>query len=337
VDERVYQVLSQRCDLFQSYVGAMQPVLSIARRMLLGVQPFDAAALDIEADSASTDALAGAAFEGTIESPPPGKPPGVTIDDLGRAFGMLKLGPELEASGHRRPVVATSGELDEHPLALALSPFTAELRHLGHDFLQAGDRAPLVLGVAEDGAFRVVVAVWVGADGHEIVERAERLEALMGMWNGASVTEAAWKEAHALARSCAEGRLTEMRSAAMVAERAALERQVGAARDRLLRELARFLACSATDSEDFNAAFHRSMQRGGQVGALLARAHGLVRYPQWPEDLVEQSLAAADALSANQRTNVLLGTPLEAAVRDPRWAAAATLQVRTSESPTSVG
>jgi hypothetical protein len=47
VDERVYQVLGQRCDLFRTFVGAMQPVLSVARRMLLGVQPFSAAELDL--------------------------------------------------------------------------------------------------------------------------------------------------------------------------------------------------------------------------------------------------------------------------------------------------
>jgi Protein of unknown function (DUF499) len=94
---------------------------------------------------------------------------------------------------------------------------------------------------------------------------------------------------------------------------------------RLLRTLGRFLACAGTDGEDFNTVFHRMMQRGGQVGALLVRAHGLVGYPEWPDDLVQAAVQKADRLGANQRTNVLLGTPLEAAVRDPRWVAAGTL------------
>jgi hypothetical protein len=80
-----------------------------------------------------------------------------------------------------------------------------------------------------------------------------------------------------------------------------------------------------TENEDFNSAFHRSMQRGGQVGALLLRAHGLVGYPEWPADLVGASTNASERLSANQRTNLLLGTPLEAAVRDPRWQATNTI------------
>jgi hypothetical protein len=100
---------------------------------------------------------------------------------------------------------------------------------------------------------------------------------------------------------------------------------VEAARQRLLRELGRYLAASSGTDEDFNVVFHRAMQRGGQVGALLVRAHGLIGYPEWPANLVQRAVEAASRLTANQRTNVLLGTPLEAAVRDPRWKAAEVL------------
>ncbi|HET7631388.1 MAG TPA: helicase-related protein [Gemmatimonadaceae bacterium] len=322
VDERVYQVLGQRCNLFESYVGAMQPVLSVARQMLLGVQPFSAAALNREADRAQADALANAAFEGTEEPPPSASPPGVVIEDLARAFGMLKRDLVLDTLAGSRRLAPAARELAENPSAVPLSPFLPEVRRAGQDLMDAGDRPPLVLGAAEQGSFRVVVAVWANEDGQEIVDRAERLEALMGMWNGQQPTEQGWREAHAVAERCAAARLKEMVARANDEERAALQRQVDAARDRLLRELARFLACAVIDNEDFNAAFHRSMQRGGQVGALLVRAHGLVGYPEWPSDLVEESIGAVEHLSANQRTNVLLGTPLEAAVRDPRWQAA---------------
>lgn len=325
VDERVYQVLSQRCNLFESYVGAMQPVLSIARQMLLGVQPFNAAALNQEADRAQSDALANAAFEGTEEPPPAASPPGVVIDDLARAFGMLKRGLAVDSPVGARLPAPAARELGENSGALPLSPFLPEIRRVGQELVEAGDRTPLVLGTAEQGSFRVVVTVWAGEDGQEIVDRAERLEGLMGMWNGQQPTEQAWREAHEVAEHCAAARLKEMALRANEEEREALQRQVDAASDRLLRELARFLACAATENEDFNSAFHRAMQRGGQVGALLVRSHALVGYPSWPAGLVEESLRAAEHLSANQRTNVLLGTPLEAAVRDPRWRAAATL------------
>ncbi len=325
VDERVYQVLSHRCALFQSYVGAMQPVLSMARRMLLGVRPFNAAELNAEADRTAGDALANAAFQGGEESPPQGRPPGVTIEDLVRAHGSLKEGTHVETPGGSRPLAATWRELAADPTAVALSPLLAEVRTTGRDLCESGERVPLVLESVAEGPFRVVVAVWAGDDGHEIVERAERLEALLGMWNGEVVPESRWVVAHAVARDAAGRVLSVMHERAAVEERSALGRQVEAARRRLLRELARFLACAANQDEEFNTVFHRAMQRGGQVGALLVRAHGLVGYPEWPDGLVRAAVESANRLGANQRKNVLLGTPLEAAVRDPRWSAVATL------------
>jgi superfamily II DNA or RNA helicase len=324
VDERVYQVLGNRCDLFQSYVGAMQPVLSIARRMLLGVQPFDAAELNAEADKAQADALANAAFQSSDELPPSGTPPGVTIHDLVRAHSFLKLGKQLDTSSGPRELVASAPELAEKQAAIPLSPFTSDLRCIGQE-LQNPERLPLVLAAVDEGAFRVVVPAWAGIDGVEIVDRAERLEALLGQWNGQPISESVWKEVHTAAGELARGTVEGMRKRAACEERAGLERQIKAARTRLLRELARFLACAAAENEGLNTTFHRVMQRGGQVGALLTRAYGLVGYPEWPIELVRTAEDAADHLGANQRANVLLGTPLEAAVRDPRWTARETL------------
>jgi hypothetical protein len=326
VDERVYQVLSNRCDLFQNYVGAMQPVLSIARRMLLGVQPFSADELNREADRAQGDAVANAAFEGSDESPPPGKPPGVTIEDLARAYGALQLDGNVDGRSGSRPLAVTSDALSADPNAIPLSPFASELRVLGQDLRETGERVPLVLEAAEQGQFRVLVAVWAGEGGNEIVDRAERLEALFGEWNGDTISVAKWQEAHTVARDLAEHNVKKMHDRAIVEERQGLQRQVVAAQKRLLRELARFLACAATENEDFNAVFHRAMQRGGQVGALLERAHRLIAYPEWPADLRRTAIEAAAQLGPNRRKNVLLGTPLEAAVRDPRWGALATLE-----------
>lgn len=335
VDERVYQVLSNRCDLFQSYVGAMQPVLSIARQMLLGVKPFNAAELNTEADRAAADALANAAFQGAQELPPTGTPPGVTIEDLVRAHTHLRVGNGVEMDGEQRVLAAASTELAADPLAVPLSALQGEVRALGQALYASGDRVPLVLGAMDEGPFRVVVAVWAGEDGNEIVERAERLEALLAMWTGETISEARWSEAHTVARDEARRSVLAMRQRADAAEQAALGRQVEAARRRLLRELARFIACAADRDEEFNDVFYRAMQRGGQVGALLVRAHGLVGYPEWPDALVLEAVEFVARLSANQRKNVLLGTPLEAAVRDPRWAAVTTLdawQARTGAS-----
>ncbi len=323
VDERVYQVLGQRCALFESYVGAMQPVLSVARQMLLGVRPFDAVELNEEADRTRADVLSNAAFDTTEERPPTGQPPGVTIEDLARAYSCLDRYMEDGPSGKRRMLVASASELAENEAAIPLSPFAYDIRRIADNMLQTGERVPLVFGIAESGAFRVVVAAWAGPDGIAIVNRAERLEALLAMWDGALISEGAWCEAHEIACREASAHVIDMLKRAERLERAALERQVIAAQQRLLRELGRFLACAADDHEDFNAAFHRCMMRGGQVGALLARAHELIGYPKWSAEEDRAARDCAERLAANQRTNLLLGTPLEAAVRDPRWAARA--------------
>lgn len=325
VDERVYQVLSARCDLFQSYVGAMQPVLSAARRMLLGVDPFSAAELQAKADRAAADALANAAFQGDDELPLAGKAPGVTIEDLVRAHELLRVGNRVELKGKLRPLLAASAELAADGDAVPLAAALPEVRALGQELRTSGERVPLVLEAEEDGPFRVVVAVWAGLDGNEILESAERLEALLGMWNGETMSESRWAEANAVARERASQMVRAMSLRAVAEEKAGLHRQLDAAQRRLRLVLSRYLACMVEGEEAFNTVFHRGMLRGGQPGALLVRAHGLVGYPEWSDEETRSAMAFADELSANQRTNMLLGTPLEAAVRDPRWGAAETL------------
>lgn len=321
VDERVYHVLGERCDLFRTFVGAMQPVLSVARRMLLGVQPFDAAELHAEVQKAKEDHLTQEAFASHDELPPTGKPPGVTIEDLSRAYSLIGRGMTLDTTHGTRPIAVDWSALARDATAVPLSPFMPALRSVGTDLVNPGELTPLVVAAVEDGPFRVVVAVWAGIEEDEIVDRAERLEALFGMWNGDFSTQERWHRAHVVARDRAASLVADMRQRAEREERAALQRQLDAARGRLMNELAAFLACAREEHEDFNAAFHRWMQRGGQTAALLIRAYGLVGYPEWDQALVESMINEARFLSANQRKNVLLGTPLEAAVRDPRWAA----------------
>jgi hypothetical protein len=281
--------------------------------------------LNAEADRAAADALAHAAFESGDRSPPSGTPPGATIEDLARGYSFLKRGLYVDTQAGARPLAPSWRELAADPTAVPLSPLLSDVRAIGVDLRESGERLPLVLEAVEEGSFRAVVAVWADEGGHEIVERAERLEALLGMWNGALIPESQWAEAHAVARHNARALVQAMRDRALVEERAGLRRQIEAAQRRLMRELARFLACAANPNEDFNATFHRAMERGGQVGALLVRAYGLVGYPEWPADLVRSAVQEAERLGANRRTNVLLGTPLQAAVQDPRWTAVATL------------
>ena len=105
-----------------------------------------------------------------------------------------------------RPIAVDWNALASDTTAVPLSPFMAALRSVGTDLLNAGELVPLVLDGAEDGPFRVVVAVWAGADGDEIVDRSERLEALFGMWDGrlsrrsAGRVRTVWLESEPLAK-----------------------------------------------------------------------------------------------------------------------------------------
>ena len=328
VDERVYQVLSDRCDLFRSYVGAMQPVLSIARQMLLGVRPFSASELENEAHEAKSDAVADATFRASDALPPTGPAAGATLSDLVIAYRSLPPTSAMGIGLQSRMVAADGNELAANSTLTPLSPFLAELRVVGNDLREVGELPPLVLETVEEGAFRVVVAVWAGNDGIEIIERAERLEGLMAMWDGTLLVPDAWKQARAVALDLAGKRVREMVRDAERREKHGLERQIDAARARLLRELAKILLSAAEDnSEDLNAVLHKMLARPGQTGELMRRVYELVGYPEWTEAVLQGPREIIAELSHNQRTNVLLGTPLEAALRDPRWEAANTLGV----------
>lgn len=321
VDDRVYQVLEQRCDLFETFVGAMQPVLSVARQMLLGVRPFDAQLLEETARQAKADALAAAAFDENEEPPGPAEPPGVTASDLARSWQALRDLLPAAARHAAPPIALDSRTLQETEAAVPLSPFVPLVRRLSDALDVETERLPLVLAAAERDAFKVVVAAWAGGGRIEIIDRAGRLEALLGQWDGRVADDSTWQTAHAEARRHAEALVSAMAAKAAEEEQQALRRQVQAAEQRLRRELARFLACARENGEGLNQAFHRWMQRGGNTAVLLRRAYDLVGYPDWREAEVRQADMQSARLTANQRSNVLLGTPLEAAVRDPRWVA----------------
>lgn len=327
VDERVYQVLSNRCDLFHSYVGAMQPVLSVARQMLLGVQNFSAAVLEAVADAAKGDVLAEAAFRETDALPPAEPAPGVTLPDLIMAYRALGRGVTVDTAHGIGTLAADAHMLAGDPALLPLSPFVSELRTVGHDLREPGELPPLVVESVEEEAFRVVVAIWAGGGEIEVLDRAERLEALLGTWDGQLLPPEVWKIARANALDIARQRVRTMSDRAAGIERAGLKSQVDAARHRLLRELARFLLAAGERDEDLNRVFHTWMQRAGQSGELLKRSFELVGYPEWSADILRMPMEAIAGMTTNQRKNILLGTPLEAALKDPRWTAAATLHL----------
>ena len=327
VDERVYQVLRARCQMFEDYVGAMPPVLAVARRILLRpgtVSQTDLDELSATADEVNTEPVALEAFR--AEEGPPGDVgrPGVAKVDLYSAQVLVRSA--LGEVGEGTRFGFSSSELANDGTLLPGGPFGVEARSLAEPLRHSGEHPPLVLGVFEQGGFRAVEARWVSEGQVEAVTSSERLEALLGTWNGsripAHVAEAATRDADAVAR----GRVLAMRTRARSVARSALERQVDAASKRLARELARVLVCLDPSASDLNLTFQREMGRAGQVGVLLTQAFQLVSYPAWDAAQIRWAKGEVEGLGPNQRTNLLLGTPLGAALRDPRWEARATLE-----------
>lgn len=326
VDERVYEVLRRRCGLFKHFVGPMQPVLAEARGMLLGVRPFDERVLaEVEA-GVNADAVALEAFVETEDVPRPQGPPGLGREDMARAFQDAFPTGTAVLAGRERRLGLYQQQFEEDVHLWPVSPFSVELRRRADDLTRAGELLPLVLQTHEEGAFRVSVAIWVGAGQREIVERVDRLEALLGMWDGRYVAPRDWMAAEAEARRLARERVAEMRRAAGACERRGLERQVAAARLRLVRELARYLLCVAPDAADLNAVFFGQLTRDIASAIRLRRVHDRISYPNWESAFVADVREQVRRLTAGQRSSVLLGKPLDAALDDPRWTAVKTLE-----------
>lgn len=89
VDERVYQALRDRCGLFEHFVGAMQPVLALARRMLRGEQPVDPNALEAVASQVEQDPLAAETYMESEAATGDCSPASYTQAELCRALDML--------------------------------------------------------------------------------------------------------------------------------------------------------------------------------------------------------------------------------------------------------
>lgn len=164
-----------------------------------------------------------------------------------------------------------------------------------------------------------------------MVNAHARLEALLGMWDGRFAEPKRWIAAEAQAKRVARETVEAMVGRAALEERAGLERQVAAAKLRLTRELGRFLLCLVPDAVDLNQAFHDQQARNIASAERLRRAHALVGYPEWAPALVAELREEVGGLTANQRKNVLIGSPLDAALDDPRWQSATTLSTRFSD------
>jgi Helicase conserved C-terminal domain len=330
VDARVYRALAQRCSLFEEFVGAMQPVLSTAMRMLLGREHFDEAELASLAEQIKNDPSLMEPYADDDEVDTHIDTPLVSKNDLSLLLEAL------EGSGiGTKPISDAVIELTEPGLRIAVEPrglvedvsptyldgLNPALRRFAHQLWRPGERLPLVLGTAENGAFRSVQAAWAGSEGIKRISNFTQLRKLVADWNGTSPAVDDWLSAQRTVRAEARREVEDMMKRATVRVATIRGQQVAAAKLRLKEELGRFLICTEPDTDDLNGKLYRMTQDRTATAERLHRVfHRLGGYPDWPATKLQALRNFRDTITANQIKSRLAGRELDAALDDPRWA-----------------
>jgi superfamily II DNA or RNA helicase len=322
VDEQVYRVLRERCGVFEHFVGHMQPVLARAREMLLGRTNDPPTDLLITIAEIESEPLASETYvESEVEVAGPVELP-LRRDDLVRAlqffdgsFGIKarEVGDGIYQVSGVAARFATRNEALEHK----------DVRELAQACQRPGEHLPLVVGAAQRGAFRRAVIRWLGSAESIEVNGFNQLKALVDGWDGTYPDAGKFVAADADARAQAQRDVDTMSADAERRESAALSRQTGAARLRLLRELGRYLVCFEEGAADLNGILYREMGRDTSTAGRLAQVFARLGsdYPDWPQWLLRELDAFHTNLAPNQRQGRLIGKELDAALNDPRWAA----------------
>ncbi len=340
IDDRVYQVLEERCGLFREYVGEMQPVLAEARRLLLGrTASFDD--LERRAVEVQGDDLSPAVYSEDSPASAPAAQPAVSAGEVFSALTDAALAgwkvqqladgtARLEDDTGRQVLLAARGPaLAKDDRLVPLTPDVGIVGALSRVLRVEGPLLPLVVETRTFGTFRSTVASWVHANGApEPIESLGRLEELLAGWD--EVTPA---REHVTAARIEAGEKAEdavQRAAELAAIRLAdsCKAQLDSARGRLARELCRYLlvrhALADVPSPDaLNELMYGEMSRTGAVADRFKKAHSLMGYPEWDAMVVSTMSAAVAPLNDARRNAVLSLTSVDAALADPRWAALA--------------
>jgi len=334
VDDKVYRALRHRCGLFEHFVGAMQPVLARARRMLMGQEQPITENLVHLADQVEYDPLASETY---MESEPLGDEEvtqGITLKQMEQALALLdgQVGPAVHAmkatgtykvtiSGQKKLAYGAQVEaLEKDPKLRPLSPFDPDLREVTEKLLRPGERLPLVVNTHQQGAFRVSVAYWVSDKQIKPIGSVEQLEGLIKGWDGTYPDPGQWQRAVKKATQTAKKAAQAMALRAIVSSKSKTKRQLAAARLRLTRELGRFLMCLAGGETDLNQTWQSQMARETATATRLQQClERLGSYLDWTADLQWELRRFFRNLNDNQVKARCLGREVDAALQDPRW------------------
>ena len=338
IDEKVYKVLRQRCGLFEHFVGAMQPVLSKARKMLLGQEPANLGQLEEEATSLESDALATETYMSSkASSEEPNFEPALTKDQIRAAISELseeigvkaiidKSGNVIKIKGINIPALKCSLDiqsLEADSSFLPLTPLGTIPKRILERVSRPGENLPLVVGSHQAQGFRVSIVYWIGNGSLENIHSFDEIENKLNAWQGDLPDSGLWIKAMEKAKEKVRKLVIQRARRADEIEKEGKRLQAEAARLRLLKELGRYLVCIDEEVGELNKTLYRQMNRDIASKQRLARClDKLGGYPEWSELLKDELKCFLEGLKPNDRNARLLGSQLDAALEDPRWEAA---------------
>jgi hypothetical protein len=243
------------------------------------------------------------------------------------ALGGTGIAVEAETNARFRVgdgglrIVSDAAAVLGHPDAVCIDGLDVRQWTLLHKLRRPGERLPVVMAEAQDGAFRVVLCAWADATGMTEIRSLSDLAALIAAWDGREPPPATWNAAVTMLEGQARTTMGELRARAAARQSSAAEQQVSAARLRLVEELGRMLVCFEPDTDDLNGKFHRLATEQTPTAARLLRVfRRLGQYPDWEIHHISALRDFRDALGSAQVKTRLTGRELEAALDDPRWA-----------------
>jgi len=335
VDEIVYSSLRTRCGMFEHFVGSMQPVLSLAKKLLLDNSK-DIAALEKQVEATNRDVLSRESYPESdavlIEAPTPR----LTTADLQNAIRLLggvKGASVSFSKDHKACTLAVPGSkrlkigltldaLERDSALLPLNPCDPTMRQVADALTKTLQGLPLVIASCERGSFRASTAVWVGRDGNTVIANAAHLYDLLEAWDGTKIDSASRHLALKEAVKESEARVATMEQAVAERVRASKERQTLAAQYRLSLAICKTLAAQNNSASltGIHKRMYDLMNRGGSAGEILKQALSrLGSYPSLPSHHGGRVTAYIEKLTKSKQDAAATLTMVDAAMKDPRW------------------
>jgi len=161
------------------------------------------------------------------------------------------------------------GALEADDAVLPLSPEQDFVKQIASQLSGDGKMLPLVIGSYAEGSFRVSVAYWVGAGKPARIDNITALRKQIAAWAGTKPKPEETLNAKRMAEQEARAAVGEMQMGANKIERAALDNQVSAARERSIREFGRFLVCLGYEASKLNEGFYQEMSGNSATAQRL--------------------------------------------------------------------